>query len=235
MDQVLKTLVALLLLAAGLFTAAFGQSKIAPDTTLPQLTAFRDAFVGRIEAMGYTPSLAAPPIVMDNPRSWGNYDDSANVLHTCDWATLPQEQKAVFESFAQQSGHGMTGRSFFNQVVYKWIFTHELGHWWRKCQAQVAKPYAEEKAANRIAAAYWHEADLGFYTFMVSVFQGMIDHVPSPVPAGREKEKYLNDNYQNLPGGQSYSWYQSIMNVEVNHERPFETFRQAVQHAGNPL
>ncbi len=235
MTNLPKAFIAFLLLTSGLFTAAFGQSKIPPDTTLPQLTAFRDAFVGRIKAMGYTPSLASPPIVMDNPPSWGNYDDSANVLHTCDWATLPQEQKAIFENFAQTSGHGMNGKSFFNQAVYKWIFTHELGHWWRKCQHQEATHYAEEKAANRIAAAYWHEADPSFYTFMVNVFQGMVDHVPSPVPAGQEKEKYLNDNYQNLPGGRSYSWYQSIMNVEISREQPFETFRQAVEHAGNPL
>jgi hypothetical protein len=233
--QVLKAFIAILLLAAGMFTAAFGQSRLPADTTLPQLQAFRDAFVQRIKTLGYTPSLPAPPIVMDNPRSWGNYDDSTNILHTCDWSTLPQEQKAVFENFAQQSGHGMTGKSFFNQAVYKWIFTHELGHWWRKCQHQVALPYAEEKAANRIAAAYWQGADPAFYTFMVSVFQGMVDHTPSPVPAGQEKEKYLNDNYQNLPGGRAYSWYQSIMNVEVSHEKPFETFKQAIQNAGNPL
>src|ERR1700722_16821070 len=119
MANFLKVLVAVLLLVAGLITASFGQRPA--DTTQPQLEAFRDAFAGRIKAMGYTPSLAVPPIVMDNPPSWGNYDDSGNVLHTCDWATLPQEQKAVFERFAQKSGHGMTGRSFFNQAVYKGI------------------------------------------------------------------------------------------------------------------
>src|SRR5580698_2489964 len=208
MANFLKALIAVLLLVAGLINAAFGQRLRPADTTQAQLEAFRDAFAGRIKAMGYTLSLAVPPIVMDNPRSWGNYDDSSNVLHTCDWATLPQEQRAVFEGFAQRSGHGMTGKAFFNAAVYKWIFTHELGHWWRKCQRQEAKPYAEEKAANRIAAAYWQEADPQFYIFMVGVFQGMVDHVPSPVPAGQEKEAYLNTNYQNLPGGQAYSWYQ---------------------------
>jgi len=233
MAHVLKALVAVLLLAAGLITAAFGQAP--PDSTLTRLQAFRDAWVGRINAMGYTPSLSAPPIVMDNPRSWGNYDDTGNVLHTCNWTTLPDEQKAFFEGYAQQTGHGMTGRGFFNQAVYQWIFVHELGHWWRKCQHQDTNPYAEEKAANRIAAAYWHEADASFYTFMVGVFQGVIDHMPSPVPASQSKEKYLNENYQNLPGGQAYSWYQSIMNVEVSQEKPFETFREAVQNAGNPL
>jgi hypothetical protein len=233
MSNALKALVALFFLAAGLINAAFGQRPA--DTTQPQLEAFRDAFAGRIKAMGYTPALPAPPIVMDNPRSFGNYDDSANVLHTGNWSTLPQDQKAIFENFARMSGHGMTAKEFFNQAVYKWIFVHELGHWWRKCQHQDTNPYAEEKAANRIAAAYWHEADPKFYTFMVSVFQGMVDHVPSPVPVGQEKEAYLNANYQNLPGGQSYSWYQSIMNVEVSHEQPFETFRQAIQNAGNPL
>jgi hypothetical protein len=64
---------------------------------------------------------------------------------------------------------------------------------------------------------------------MLSVFQGLIDHRPSPVPAGISKEKYLDDNYQNLPGGDAYSWYQSIMIVEVSKEKPFETFKQAIQ------
>ena len=233
MANFLRALVAVLLLATGLITAAFGQAPA--DTTLPQLEAFRDAWVGRIKAMGYTPSLSAPPIVMDNPRSFGNYDDSNNVLHTCDWTTLPPEQKAIFENFAQHAGNGLTGRAFFNEVVYQWIFVHELGHWWRKCQHQDAKPYDEEKAANRIAAAYWHEVNPVFYNWQVGVFQGVVDRRPSPVPAGKSKEDYLNENYQKLPGGQDYSWYQSIMNVEVSHEQPFETFRQAIQNAGNPL
>ena len=63
----------------------------------------------------------------------------------------------------------------------------------------------------------------------------MVDNSPSPVPPGQPKEKYLNDNYQKLPGGQAYSWYQSIMIIEVSHELPPITFEEAVKNSGKEL
>ncbi len=67
---------------------------------------------------------------------------------------------------------------------------------------------------------------------MLSVFKGVVDNRPSPVPPGQSKEKYLDDNYQNLPGGAAYSWYQSIMIIEVSQETPPATFEQAVRNNG---
>jgi hypothetical protein len=116
---------------------------------------------------------------------------------------LPPEQRAVFEGFAHQQGNGMTGERFFQLAVYQWIFVHELSHWWRACQHVTAEPYENEKATNRLASAYWRERDPEFYQFMLSVFKGLLAHSPSPVPPGQAKEKYLNDNYQKLPGGQA--------------------------------
>ncbi len=220
------------LLLINLVPVLHAQNSASPQT---RCEAQRDKFIQQIKAMGYSPSLPAPTIILDNPRSFGNYDDSTNTLHTCDWNTLPAGEKAFFQDFAQKIGNGMTAQIFFDKVVYHWIFIHELGHWWRACEHQTATPYDEETAANRIASAYWHEMDPAFYTFMVGIFQGFVDHMPSPVPAGQSKEQYLNDNYQKLPGGDSYSWYQSIMNVEVSKEQPFESFKQAVQYAGKPI
>ena len=202
------------------------------DSVMKRQTALRDDYINKIKGMGFTPSLNVPPIVLDNPRSWGNYNDSANIIRTCDWKTLPEEQRAVFTAFANQSGNGMTGEKFFDLAVYQWIFVHELSHWWRACQHQTAEPYEEEKAANRLASAYWRQYDPAFYRFMLSVFNGVLEHQPSPVPPGQPKEKYLNENYQHLPGGPAYSWYQSIMIVEVSRETPAESFEQAVKSAG---
>jgi hypothetical protein len=204
------------------------------DSVMQELNATRDDYVGKIKKLGYAPRLKVPQIILDNPRSFGNYDDSLNVLHTCNWNTLPPEAKSFFYGFAQQLGQGLTGEKFFRLVVYKWIFIHELSHWWRACQQQKALPYEEEKAANRLDAAYWHEKEPDFYKFMLLVFNNVVNNTPSPVPAGEPKEKYLNDNYQKLPGGTAYSWYQSIMIVEVSKE-PFETFKQAVELAGKPM
>ena len=125
----------------------------------------------------------------------------------------------------------MTGEKFFQMAVYQWIFVHELGHWWRACQHETAEPYESEKGANRLATAYWRDRDPAFYTFMLSVFQGVLDHQPSPVPPGRQKEQYLNENYNSLPGGAAYSWYQSVMIVEVSKETPL-SFAQAAKRNG---
>jgi hypothetical protein len=200
------------------------------DSVMARQTALESDFVNKITAMGFKPSLPAPKIILDNPRSWGNYDDSANILETCDWTTLPAEQKAVFENFATKTGHGMTGKKFFRLAVYQWIFVHELGHWWRACQHLTADPYENEKAANRIAYAYWNDRDPSFDQFMLGVFQAVVANNPSPVPPGQSKEQYLKDNYNNLPGGAAYSWYQSIMIVEVSKERPVLTFQQAISN-----
>jgi hypothetical protein len=184
--------------------------------------------------MGYTPSLKAPKIVMDNPRSFGNYDSETNILHTGDWKTLPSQLRDLFSNAAKSMGNGMSGETYFELSVHQWIFVHELGHWWRACQHQTAGPYENEKAANRIATAYWRERDPAFYDFKLKGFQGIVDNRPSPVPAGQPKEKYLDENYDKLPGASSYTWYQAIMIVEVSKETPASTFKQAVEFAGKP-
>jgi hypothetical protein len=205
------------------------------DTLLKKLSTLRDSYINEIKSFSFKPSLAPPVLVLDNPRSFGNYDDEKNVLHTCDWNTLPPGARQVFEELAKNLNSRITAEQFFEISVHKWIFIHELGHWWRACQHVTADPYENEKAANRIDAAYWNEHDPQFYQLMLSVFNGIVNHSPSPVPTGLDKARYLNDNYQKLPGGAAYTWYQSIMIVEVSKEQPFETFSQAIQNAGKPL
>ena len=204
----------------------------AQDSIVVRQTALRDDYVNKVKALGLTPSLVPPPVVVSNPPSWGNYDDSANIIETCNWQTLPQEGKAVFENFAVMHGDGMTGERFFQLSVYQWIFVHEVSHWWRKCQHMESSHYEEEKAANRLATAYWRDRDPAFYQFMLSVFKGVLAHRPSPVPAGVSKESYFNEHYNNLPGGPAYSWYQSVMIVEVSEETPALSFAQAVRSGG---
>ena len=153
------------------------------DSILKKLVVLRDDYIAKIKAEGFKPKLEAPLIVLDNPRSFGNYDDH-NIIHISEWNTLPAEGKKAFDGFTQLLGHGITSEQFFNMAVYKWIFIHELSHWWRDCQKQKADPYDDEKDANRLASAYWNDQDSIFYKQMLVVFNGVVNNTPSPVPTG---------------------------------------------------
>jgi hypothetical protein len=199
-----------------------------------ELIGLRDDFIGKIKAMGYTPGLKPPEILLDNPRSFGNYNIDSNVLHTGYWPTLQPGLKAMFNAIVSRIGNGMTGEVYFNLSVHQWVFIHELGHWWRACQHQTALPYANELAANRIDVAYWREKDSSYAHFAQSRFEDNLKIIPNPVPAGQDKETYLNENYEKLPGGPAYSWYQSTMVVDAFKEKPEPTFKQEIERAGNP-
>ena len=226
----IKTIVFIaIIMIVGVSTTKAQQPK---DSVMIKLIALRDDFVGKIKAMGYPPTLKAPEVIMDNPRSFGNYDNETNILHTGDWKTLPPQLQALFENAAKGTGSGMTGERYFELSAHQWIFIHELGHWWRACQHQTAGPYENEKAANRIATAYWRERDPAFYDFKLKGFQHIVSTFPNPVPAGQSKEKYLDENYEKLPGASAYTWYQAIMIVEASNEKPIVTFKQAIARSG---
>lgn len=71
------------------------------DTLIKKLTVLRDSYISEIKSFGFNPSLAPPVIVLDNPRSFGNYDDEKNILHTCDWNTLPVQMHQLFDAFGK--------------------------------------------------------------------------------------------------------------------------------------
>lgn len=206
----------------------------APDAAaLKSLVALRDDFIGRIRATGASPSLRAPEIVQDNPPSLGNYDVATNQLHTGNWRTLPPEMQEVFERQAKAAGNGKTAEWMFEQAALRWIFVHELGHWWRACQHQKTSFYDEEMGANRIAAAYWRERDPELMEFTLKKFQRYIDNIPNPVPAGESKEVYLNEHYESLGDQRAYIWFQATMVLDVAAEKPVLTFKQAIAQSGN--
>jgi hypothetical protein len=205
------------------------------DSVTMKANVLRDEFVNKIKAAGFTPSLPPPMIVFDNPRSYGNYSADSNILHTSDWKTLDTESKGRFEASAASGGNGMTGERYFELTAHQWILIHELGHWWRACQHQTAKPYENEMAANRIAIAFWREKDPAFMEFKRAGYQRMITVMRSPVPEGQAKSDYLNTNYDKLPGGQAYTWYQATMIVDGCAEMPVATFKEMIGRAGNAI
>lgn len=203
------------------------------DSVTIEVNSLRDEFVSKIKGLGFSPSVPPPKIVFDNPRSFGNYDEDSNVLHTSDWGTLDPASKARFAAAAERIGNGMTAESYFELSVHRWILVHELGHWWRACQHQMAKPYESEMAANRIAIAFWREKDPAFMAFKLAGYQQLLKVLPSPVPVGALKVEFLNSNYDKLPSGQGYTWYQASMIVDGCNESPAPTFRQAIERSGN--
>jgi hypothetical protein len=207
------------------------------DKTITELSLRRDSFVNKIKSLGFSPTLSSPNIIIDTPasyRTFGNYNDSSNTLHTTGaWSTLPPDLQDFFNRPAARMGNGETGETFFEKSIHKWIFIHEMGHWWRKCQRQKATAYDEELAANRIAVAYWRLQDPAFMSFMLNVFQGFISHSPSPVPTGQPMEEYLNNHFAELSAGPVYTWYQAQMIVQAFNEKPTLTFTNAIKNSGN--
>jgi hypothetical protein len=240
--HIAQTVALICLVSLGLLLSA-STIKIGPrikhhridDETMTRLVALRNDFISRIKAAGYTPALNPPEIVLDNPRSFGNYDNTTNILHTGDWETLPPQAQDIFNKGAARMGNGATGESYFEIGVHQWIFIHELGHWWRACQQQKALPYADELAANRIALAYWREKQPDLIPMLTKRYQGYLNTIPNPVPAGEDKEKYLDENYDKMPGAAAYTWYQSTMIIDALNETPAPTFKQIIERAGNSV
>ena len=56
------------------------------------------------------------------------------------------------------------------------------------------------------------------------VFQGVVAHMPNPVPTGQQVETYFNQNYQTLSPSPAYPWFQSRMNAAAYQETPAPTF-----------
>ena len=120
---------------AAAFSLSTAVAEISPDEVLlGQLTTLRDAYVSQIKAEGFRPGLAPPTILLDNPPSYGNYEDDKNLLHIAVWSALTPEQQSRFSRLATRLGKGQTGEQAFEDGVHHWVFVHELGHWWQACR-----------------------------------------------------------------------------------------------------
>jgi hypothetical protein len=216
-------------------TAAFSLStavaEISPDEVLlRQLTTLRDAYVSQIKAEGFRPGLAPPTIVLDNPPSYGNYEDDKNLLHIAVWSALTPEQQSRFSRLATRLGKGQTGEEAFEDGVHHWVFVHELGHWWQACgHKSGANHYAVEYGANRIAAAYWRLKDPAFMQRTEEKMALLYPTMPSPMPEGQVKEAFFNDNYRKLGPTPAYIWFQYGMVLDVQAERPLPSLLQTLR------
>ena len=232
---------ALLRAAAFLFLVAAatlpGQEQAAPQVdqakvdaakaaTLVKMTAVRDQVIAKIHAAGFTCPIAAPTIVVEDVPSFGQYADETNTLRTTDWTIINPHERAFMVQLAGPGADEAAVQDLFEKAAHGWIFVHELGHWWQACRGYIAthSHYEVEAGANRISLAYWRENDPSVVTLMMRLFNGILEHQPSPVPAGQKVEDYFNSNYEQLGPTPLYPWFQARMSVTDAEEKPVPSF-----------
>jgi hypothetical protein len=209
--------------------AAAAPDAAADAETLAKLITLRDAFIAEIKAAGYTPKLAAPQIVFDNPPSHGNYDEKTNVLRIATWRLITPDERAHYERLAALSRGTLTAEQIFEDGVHRWVFIHEMAHWWQQCQGKFAGDHwSVEYGANRIAAAYWREHDMVLMERVVRTMKRMDAAEPSPLPAGADMKTYFNAHWDTISPTPEYRWFQGEMILQVVAEIPLPSFKDAL-------
>ena len=208
---------------------ALTSDRASDKEVLTRLTALRDMFINTIEARGFHVRLNAPTIVLDNPPSYGNYDDDKNVLHIAVWRALSEQQRNRFEHVSQLLNDGRSGEQTFEDSAHRWIFVHELGHWWQASQRKISSNhYSVEYGANRIAAAFWREKDPNLMRRTEDRMTRIKPSIQNPLPDGQRPEAFFNENYESLGPTPGYIWFQYSMVLSVQAERPLPTFKQTL-------
>jgi hypothetical protein len=199
------------------------------EDVMVKLNELRDRFIRAIKADGFRTRLPAPTIVLDNPVSYGNFEEDKNLLHIAVWSALTEQQQSRFERLSELVKNGKSGEQTFEESVHYWVFVHELGHWWQACQRKISNNhYSVEYGANRIAAAYWRQTDPNLMRRTENRMATVIRTIQSPLPEGQIKETYFNDNYERLGPTPGYIWFQYTMVLSVQRERPLPSFTQTL-------
>ena len=208
---------------------AMAQSQpLSEAQVLRQLDERRDTFVRRAAEEGYPP-CAAPTIVLRDTPSFGNYQVESNQIVVASWPSLTDAERDDFAQLAHAIGGHATAVSVFEGGTYRWVFVHELGHWWQHCRRQTRpSSFEEENGANRIALAFWRERDPRFADQIVYGFQALVRAVPSPVPAGGSLQAYVDANFTRVSTGDDYTWVQASSVAALAQETPAPSFHKAL-------
>ena len=209
--------------------AAGGAEKATPQSQVRrELERRRDTFLRRIADEGYHP-CAAPRITLADTPSFGNYIPAQNEVVVASWQSLTAAERQDFGQMAQAIGGRATAVSVFEGGTYRWVFMHELGHWWQSCVKQTRpNSYEEENGANRIALAFWREQDPQFAAGIVHGFEALVRAVRSPVPAGLTPQQYLDAHFAELAHGDTYTWFQAESIASLAHEEPPPSLHRAL-------
>jgi hypothetical protein len=196
---------------------------------MAKLTVLRDSFIAAIKADGFKTRLPPPTILLDNPPSYGNFDEDKNELHIAVWSALTEQQQSRFKRLSEILNNGRSAEQTFEDSVHHWIFVHELGHWWQACQGKIGgNHYSVEYGANRIAAAYWRQTDPDLMRRTENRMSTVFRTLQSPLSKDDVKETYFNNNYEQLGPTLDYIWFQYSMVLSVQQERPLPSLAQAL-------
>ncbi len=226
------TLWGALLLSGALGAPALGAvPAAAPDpdaAALAQLMRLRDAFLKRIDAEGYK-LCPAPQIELGDPASFGHFVAERNTVVVAAWTRLQPAEREGFEETAQSMGGDANGRSVFENGAHRWVFVHELAHWWQACRHQ-ARPqsYAAENGADRIALAFWRERDPRYAVGIVHGYRALLSSMPSPVPEGEALPRYYDANYAQVAQGNAATWFQATMIATLAEEQPAPSLHRSL-------
>jgi hypothetical protein len=195
---------------------------------LARLTRLRTVFLKRIDEEGYA-LCPAPKIELADPPAFGRYLPERNVLLIASWSHLSVPERQAFEEMAQTLGGQGAARSVFENGTHRWVFVHELGHWWQACR-HLTRPesYAAENGANRIALAFWREREPRFAAGIVHGFAALLGSTPSPVPAAQSAQAYFDANFSTIVQADGYTWFQGNMIVELAAEKPPPSLHRAL-------
>ena len=222
---------ALLLAAPAGFPARAAIPAAAADAdaaVLAQLTQLRDAFLRRIDAEGYK-LCPAPQIELGDPAAFGHFVPERNTVMVAAWTHLTPEERKGFEEMAQSMGGDATGRSVFENGANRWVFVHELAHWWQACRHQTRpQSYAAENGADRIALAFWRERDPRYAVGIVRGYRALLSSMPSPVPEGEAPPTYYDANYAKVAQGNADTWFQATMIAALAEEQPAPSLHRAL-------
>jgi hypothetical protein len=223
---------ALLLLSVVVCATAVSPQALTADDSdaavLAQLTELRDAFVKRIGEEGYK-ICPAPQVELADPPSLARYVSERNSVSVAAWSHLTSTEKQGFEEMAQNMGGEASARSVFENGTNRWVFVHELGHWWQTCRhASQAHAYAQENGANRIALAFWRERDPRYAVGVVHGYRALLTAMPAPLPAGQSVASYFDTTFATMTPGDTSTWFQAKMIADLAEENPLPSFHKAL-------
>ncbi len=168
---------------------------------------------------------------MDIVPTFGEYDEDRNELHITPWDLLSSEGKSHYAHLVGATDI-RKAQSIYESANYQWVYVHELGHWWQHCSAKAkADPYAIEMGADRIASAFWRNADPKLMAEFAKGFVGLTHTLTNVTPPGMDSRSYFDDHYETLGRNPpAYIWFQAKMVVDAYNEQPVPTLRQALQN-----
>ena len=199
--------------------------------TLAQITAIRDDFVKRVHSSGLACALQPPRMEVREVASFGEYDAATNTVASTDWTLLSSEQRAIFFKMAGPNANAKAAHATFEETMHRSMLVHELAHWWEACHkvgdAGHVPPFQQGVRADRIAVAYWREAEPSLPGKIAVIAQGLVDHSPSPVPVGQRTQDYFDRHYEEI-GPSAQPWFGAQFYLAAYEETPRPTLSRAL-------